>query len=90
MTSSPHLPDFFLPSGFQFTAVTAGLKPSGKPDFAIAVADEGASAAAMVVLALVLRWMLPARVPSARLSYGRLLGGGCLPKTTGCNIQESS
>ena len=47
MTSSPHLPDFLLPSGFQFAAVTAGLKPSGKPDFAIAVAHTTASAAAM-------------------------------------------
>jgi glutamate N-acetyltransferase / amino-acid N-acetyltransferase len=47
MTSSPHLPDFFLPSGFQFAAVQAGLKPSGKPDFAVVVADEPASAAAM-------------------------------------------
>jgi predicted MFS family arabinose efflux permease len=33
-----------------------------------------ASAVAMVVLALVLRWMLPPRAPSARLSYGNLLG----------------
>lgn len=47
MTSSPHLPDFLLPSGFLFAAVKAGLKPSGKPDFAIAVADGSASAAAM-------------------------------------------
>jgi glutamate N-acetyltransferase / amino-acid N-acetyltransferase len=47
MTSSSHLPDFLLPSGFQFAAVKAGLKPSGKPDFAIAVADQSASAAAM-------------------------------------------
>src|SRR5271163_1429266 len=47
MISSPHLPDFLLPSGFQFAAVKAGLKPSGKPDFAIAVADHPASAAAM-------------------------------------------
>jgi glutamate N-acetyltransferase / amino-acid N-acetyltransferase len=47
MTSSPHLPDFLLPSGFQFAAVTAGLKLSGKPDFSIAVADKSASAAAM-------------------------------------------
>jgi len=47
MISSPHLPDFLLPSGFQFAAVTAGLKPSGKPDFAVAAADESASAAAM-------------------------------------------
>ncbi len=47
MISSPHLPDFLLPSGFQFAAVKAGLKPSGKPDFAIAVADNPVSAAAM-------------------------------------------
>ncbi len=47
MISSPHLPDFLLPSGFQFAAVKAGLKPSGKPDFAIAVADKPVSAAAM-------------------------------------------
>src|SRR5271170_1576697 len=47
MISSPHLPDFLLPSGFQFAAVKAGLKPSGKPDFAIVVADKPVSAAAM-------------------------------------------
>jgi len=47
MISSPHLPDFLLPSGFQFAAVQAGIKPSGKPDFAIAVADQSASAAAL-------------------------------------------
>jgi predicted MFS family arabinose efflux permease len=34
----------------------------------------GVSAAAMVVLALVLRRMLPVRMPLARLSYGNLLG----------------
>jgi len=44
---SSHLPDFLLPFGFQFAAVKAGLKPSGKIDFAVAVADHGASAAAM-------------------------------------------
>jgi glutamate N-acetyltransferase/amino-acid N-acetyltransferase len=47
MISTPYLPDFLLPSGFQFAAVKAGIKPSGKPDFAIAVADQSASAAAM-------------------------------------------
>jgi len=47
MTPSLHLPDFLLPSGFQFAAVKAGIKPSGKADFAIAVADQSASAAAM-------------------------------------------
>jgi len=36
-----------LPRGFRFAAVKAGIKPSGKPDFAVAVADKTASAAAM-------------------------------------------
>lgn len=36
-----------VPLGFRFAAVKAGIKPSGKTDFAIAVADAGASAAAM-------------------------------------------
>jgi glutamate N-acetyltransferase/amino-acid N-acetyltransferase len=36
-----------LPLGFRFAAVTAGLKPSGKPDFSVAVADQPASASAM-------------------------------------------
>jgi glutamate N-acetyltransferase/amino-acid N-acetyltransferase len=41
------LPADALPRGFRFTAVTAGLKASGNPDFAVAVADQPASAAAM-------------------------------------------
>jgi glutamate N-acetyltransferase/amino-acid N-acetyltransferase len=36
-----------LPRGFRFAAVKAGIKPSGKADFAVAVADAIASAAAM-------------------------------------------
>jgi len=36
-----------LPRGFRFAAMKAGIKPSGKPDFAVAVADQTASAAAM-------------------------------------------
>lgn len=36
-----------LPRGFRFAATKAGIKPSGKADFAVAVADEAASAAAM-------------------------------------------
>jgi len=47
MNSSPHPPEFPLPSGFQFAAVKAGIKPSGKPDFALAVADRPVAAAAM-------------------------------------------
>jgi glutamate N-acetyltransferase / amino-acid N-acetyltransferase len=37
-----------LPLGFRFAAVTAGIKASGKPDFAVAIADAPASAAAML------------------------------------------
>jgi len=36
-----------LPRGFRWAAVKAGIKPSGKPDFAVAAADSVASAAAM-------------------------------------------
>jgi glutamate N-acetyltransferase/amino-acid N-acetyltransferase len=36
-----------LPRGFRFAAVKAGIKPSGRADFAVAVADAGTSAAAM-------------------------------------------
>ncbi len=41
------LPEDALPRGFRFAAVKAGLKVSGNLDFAIAVADEPASAAAL-------------------------------------------
>ena len=47
------LPDDALPLGFRFAAVKAGLKPSGKPDFAVAVADTPASAAALFTANLV-------------------------------------
>ena len=35
-----------IPRGFRFAAAKAGLKASGRPDFALIVADEPASAAA--------------------------------------------
>jgi glutamate N-acetyltransferase/amino-acid N-acetyltransferase len=38
---------FLIPEGFRFGAVRAGLKASGRPDFALIVADESASAAAL-------------------------------------------
>lgn len=47
MTDTPFIDHAALPRGFRFAAVKAGIKPSGKPDFAVAVADEPASAAAM-------------------------------------------
>ncbi len=37
----------FLPKGFKFSAVTAGIKASGKPDLALIVAGAGTTAAAM-------------------------------------------
>lgn len=37
---------FVIPKGFRFGATTAGLKASGRPDFAVIVADAPASAAA--------------------------------------------
>ena len=37
---------FLIPAGFRFGATRAGLKASGRPDFALIVADEAASAAA--------------------------------------------
>jgi glutamate N-acetyltransferase/amino-acid N-acetyltransferase len=47
MNETSFISDEELPRGFRFAAVRAGIKPSGKTDFAVAVADEGASAAAM-------------------------------------------
>src|ERR1700686_3831568 len=36
-----------LPKGFSFSAVTAGIKVSGRPDLALAEATDGATAAAL-------------------------------------------
>ena len=47
MIQTSLLPEDALPRGFRFAAVKAGLKPSGNLDFAVAVADAPASAAAM-------------------------------------------
>jgi glutamate N-acetyltransferase/amino-acid N-acetyltransferase len=47
MMQNSLLPEDALPRGFRFAAVKAGLKASGNPDFAVAVADKPASAAAM-------------------------------------------
>lgn len=47
MSETSFISDDELPRGFRFAGVKAGIKPSGKADFAVAVADEGASAAAM-------------------------------------------
>lgn len=43
---SSHSAEIIMPQGFQFAAVQAGIKPSGKADFACALAVEGTTAAA--------------------------------------------
>jgi glutamate N-acetyltransferase/amino-acid N-acetyltransferase len=62
MIQTSLLPEDALPRGFRFAAVKAGLKPSGNLDFAIAVADTPASAAAMFT---------GNRVKAAPLTIGR-------------------
>ncbi|HZD50370.1 MAG TPA: bifunctional glutamate N-acetyltransferase/amino-acid acetyltransferase ArgJ [Silvibacterium sp.] len=47
MIQTSLIPEDALPRGFRFAAVKAGLKPSGNLDFAVAVADKPAAAAAM-------------------------------------------
>jgi glutamate N-acetyltransferase / amino-acid N-acetyltransferase len=47
MIQTSLLPEDALPRGFRFAAVKSGLKRSGNLDFAVAVADKPASAAAM-------------------------------------------
>src|SRR5580704_5606927 len=46
-SASPLISDDQVPRGFSFAAVRAGLKASGKPDLACAVAHGPATAAAM-------------------------------------------
>ncbi len=45
--AAPPILSTSLPRGFRWSAVTAGIKSSGKPDVALAVCEGGASAAAM-------------------------------------------
>jgi glutamate N-acetyltransferase/amino-acid N-acetyltransferase len=46
-TDMPDVSQFFIPRGFRFGAAKAGLKKSGRTDFALIVADQPASAAAV-------------------------------------------
>ncbi len=47
MSETSLIADDALPRGFKFAAVKAGIKPSGKPDVAVAVSDVSANATAM-------------------------------------------
>ena len=61
-----------LPKGFLFSATTAGIKASGKPDLAFAFAPEGAAAAAMFTRNQVVAAPLIVDREHLRLSRGRI------------------
>ncbi|HEY6348516.1 MAG TPA: bifunctional glutamate N-acetyltransferase/amino-acid acetyltransferase ArgJ [Candidatus Angelobacter sp.] len=61
-----------LPKGFLFSACTAGIKASGKPDLALAVAPGGATAAAMFTRNQVVAAPLTVDREHLRLSRGRV------------------
>jgi glutamate N-acetyltransferase / amino-acid N-acetyltransferase len=59
----------FLPKGFKFSAITAGLKASGKPDLAAIIADLPTSAAALFTKNRIVA--APVEVGRASLSRSR-------------------
>lgn len=61
-----------LPRGFLFSSCTAGIKASGKPDLALAIAPEGATAAAMFTRNQVVAAPLVVDREHLRLSRGRI------------------
>lgn len=61
-----------IPQGFLFSACTAGIKASGKPDLAFATAPDGASAAAMFTRNQVVAAPLVVGREHLRLSRGRI------------------
>src|SRR5579872_3518781 len=67
---SKDFPDkLHLPRGFKFAALTAGIKPSGKPDLAVALAPQGATAAAIFTRNLVVA--APVTVGKAHLKTSK-------------------
>jgi len=61
-----------LPQGFLFSSCIAGIKPSGRPDLALALAPDGASAAAMFTRNQVVAAPLTVGRNHLRASRGRL------------------
>jgi glutamate N-acetyltransferase / amino-acid N-acetyltransferase len=59
----------FLPKGFKFSAVTAGIKASGKSDLALILAEPGSTAAAMFTRNLVVA--APVQVGRAAIAATR-------------------
>ena len=62
----------FLPKGFKFSAVTAGIKASGKPDVALIVADQPASAAALFTRNLIVAAPVEVGRTSLKNSRGKV------------------
>lgn len=61
-----------LPKGFLFSACTAGIKASGRPDLALALAPDGASAAALFTRNQIVAAPLIVDREHLRLSRGRM------------------
>ena len=59
----------FLPKGFKFSAVKAGIKASGKPDLALIVAEPSTNAAALFTKNLIVA--APVEVGRASLAKGK-------------------
>jgi glutamate N-acetyltransferase / amino-acid N-acetyltransferase len=64
--------DFSFPQGFLFAAGSAGIKASGRPDLALALAPDGASAAAMFTRNQVVAAPLTVGRDHLRASRGRV------------------
>lgn len=62
----------FIPKGFKFSAVTAGIKVSGKPDLALILADQPASAAALFTKNLIVAAPVEVGRASLKQSRGRV------------------
>lgn len=75
--------DILLPRGFQFAAAIAGIKPSGRPDLALAYAPSGASAAALFTRNRVVAAPVEFGRRGLRSSKGRI--GGVLVNSGNAN-----
>lgn len=62
----------FIPKGFRFSAVRAGIKASGNPDLALVLADSGTSAAALFTKNLVVAAPVDVGRKALTKSCGRL------------------
>mgnify|MGYP001486933525 CR=1 FL=1 len=85
--ATPHMTHLTCPDGFLAHGVTAGLKPSGKPDLAVVLAPRGATAAALLTTNLVHAAPLVITADHLARTGGRaralLINAGCANAATG-------